>query len=412
MKLTVLTMFSDLGMLFLLLLGFGGNISLSTNAEDTTTTTEHNNSKNTVLDDQFCQKYFTLDDGSNDGANGTDTCSELRARVRSEVRGQYNTPTLELGDKDTQKHMMFLHGWPDTSGLWSNQFQQFCGTDKEYFCIAPSFINYNPDSPLVEGLLTWGDQREAFYSVIEELELTDITFVIFDFGSVIGFQMVYFYPDVFSRVIQMDIPPMSTPGFIIKDPIQPGVDLSAESLDYQRNNVNAFLNTRVGRDAQMMYNVNVTLGGTSPCAGCRIAPNTTDDGVGAATGWLYFNLIRTDLPWMTDGFPSEDVLPYNEWELSLVPSFPSSIPILYLYSSELFQSPEYFEWLNNKNDDQQMNDTTMLPTKYIKINDSDHWLPTRQPEAVNTAMSEWLMTTTVATAQNNSHGSGATRREL
>jgi len=65
--------------------------------------------KDTVLDEQFCQKYYTLDD---------DNCPSLRSTIRSEIRGN-GTPTLELGNKDTQKAMVLLHGWPDTSALWA-----------------------------------------------------------------------------------------------------------------------------------------------------------------------------------------------------------------------------------------------------------------------------------------------------
>jgi hypothetical protein len=55
--------------------------------------------RNEILDEQFCQVYYTLPSGE---------CSELRSRVRSEVRGN-GTPTLELGNKDTQPAMVFLH---------------------------------------------------------------------------------------------------------------------------------------------------------------------------------------------------------------------------------------------------------------------------------------------------------------
>jgi hypothetical protein len=65
--------------------------------------------KDTVLDEQFCQNYYTLDD---------DNCPSLRSTIRSEIRGN-GTPTLELGNKDTQKAMVLLHGWPDTSAIWA-----------------------------------------------------------------------------------------------------------------------------------------------------------------------------------------------------------------------------------------------------------------------------------------------------
>ena len=52
----------------------------------------------TVLDEQFCQVYYTLDD------NNLRTCDTVRSQVRAERRGN-GTPTLELGNKETQPYV-------------------------------------------------------------------------------------------------------------------------------------------------------------------------------------------------------------------------------------------------------------------------------------------------------------------
>ena len=51
----------------------------------------------TLLDEQFCQVYYTLDDNLR-------TCDTLRSQVRAERRGN-GTPTLELGNKETQPYV-------------------------------------------------------------------------------------------------------------------------------------------------------------------------------------------------------------------------------------------------------------------------------------------------------------------
>jgi len=71
----------------------------------------------TVLDDQFCQHYYTLPDDDDDTSNKID-CPTLRSKIRSEIRGN-GTPTLELGNKETQPAMVLIHGWPDTSAIWA-----------------------------------------------------------------------------------------------------------------------------------------------------------------------------------------------------------------------------------------------------------------------------------------------------
>ena len=52
----------------------------------------------TLLDEQLCQVYYTLDD------NNLRTCATVRSQVRAERRGN-GTPTLELGNKETQPYV-------------------------------------------------------------------------------------------------------------------------------------------------------------------------------------------------------------------------------------------------------------------------------------------------------------------
>jgi hypothetical protein len=196
--------------------------------------------------------------------------------------------------------------------------------------------------------------------------------------------MLYFYPDLFSKVIIIDIPLL---GFdMMQEPIPKEGDGDIDEsifnslMEYQKNNINSFLNND---DELMMYNINITIGGTSPCAvGCRIAPDA-EFGIGAQTGWPYYNSVRTDILWMKDGFN----VPFDEWELSVIPKFPSNISMLYLYSSDIFQSPIFFEWIDNKRNDDGI-------SEYMRINDSDHWMQVRQPIDVNTKIAQWIASTT------------------
>jgi len=321
--------------------------------------------RDTVLE-QFCQVYYTLPSGD---------CSELRSRVRSEVRGN-GTPTLELGNKDTQPAMVFLHGWPDTSAVWANQFAEFCGEDNEYFCVAPSWIDFHPDYPPAKQPTLFSQQRQDFLSVIEDLGLRDITFVIFDLGSILGYQMLHLYPDLFTKVISIDIPMRVGP------PIVPKPDLKEHLLKYQQNNIDAFLSN----DNDIMTQNMVTLVWAAPCIGCKIAPSDGSvkakphaaSGIGARTGWPYYNFVRMEEPWTSDGFD----VPAEDWEFSMAPTFPSSTPLLYLWNTEGFQHPSWFQWIEQRADGSQHTQ--------INLNKTDHWMAVRQPVAVNREISEWL----------------------
>jgi len=328
---------------------------------------------NTLLDEQFCQNYYTLDD--------KDNCPSLRSKVRSEVRGEkYKTPTLEMGDKDSQPAMVFLHGWPDTAALWANQFAEFCGDDGDddkYFCVAPSWIDFHPDYPPAdESNLLWSTQVDAFHDVIVDLNLTDVTFVIFDFGAYIGYQLLYKYPDRIGRVIALDIGMETIP------PVQPYEGMEKTLPEYQQNNIEAFLN----EDDEMMQTVSLEgnwpngVQGFSPCNNCTIAPNTTI-GVGAKTGWPYYNFVRMDYPW-TSFFDGNDV-PLEEWEFDIVPSFPSNVPILFLYSSDMFLDDGFLKWI----DDRGVEDGK---SHREQMADTDHWMMTRIPKEINNKIAEWI----------------------
>merc|ERR1711871_1271849 len=93
----------------------------------------------TILKEMFCQVYYYK------GGSG-DRC----ARLRSNVCADHTTlelPVLTMGDP-THPPMLFLHGWPDQSALWANQFEAFCAPPNgKYYCIAPSWFDFHPDVP-------------------------------------------------------------------------------------------------------------------------------------------------------------------------------------------------------------------------------------------------------------------------
>eukprot|EP00929_Paragymnodinium_shiwhaense_P096144 TRINITY_DN5765_c0_g3_i1.p1 TRINITY_DN5765_c0_g3~~TRINITY_DN5765_c0_g3_i1.p1 ORF type:complete len:352 (+),score=29.57 TRINITY_DN5765_c0_g3_i1:68-1123(+) len=317
--------------------------------------------KDTLLDEQLCQHYY----------RGTGDCAVLRAAIQSKVRGT-GVPTLELGDS-SKPAMVFLHGWPDTAALWANQFEKFClGESATFFCVAPSWIDFHPDYPRAKlQELLWDVQRDRFHSVIEDLRLTDVTFVIFDFGALVGYQYAWQHPGVVRQVIAMQIGMETTPP---ERPL-PHEGSLRELPMYQQNAIRAF---KADNDTAMAVNLMIELGATSPCDSCRIAPGAT--GVGARTGWPYYELVRHDEngDWIDRLAPG---VPPSNWKFSLAPSFPEHVPFLFLWSEEPCSSPSFRDWVDSRGDG----------SKAVRLMGTDHWLQARAPKVTNEAMERWLL---------------------
>jgi len=270
--------------------------------------------------------------------------------------------------------MVFFHGWPDTAALWANQFEKFCfGENAKYYCVAPSWIDFHPDYPRAnQSELFWDVQRDRWHSVVVDLKLKDVTYVIFDFGAAVGYQYIWQHEDEVKQVIAMDI------GMDTKAPSRPlpNEGMTPFLMQYQQNNIKAF---KTDNDTAMTENLKTQLGGTSPCDSCRIAPGAT--GVGARTGWPYYQFVRSAAGevWIDRLAPH---IPLAQWKFSLAPSFPEKVPLLFLYSSEIFSTPAFRDWISKRG--------TVDGSKVVKLNNTDHWLQIRVSETTNNYMQGWL----------------------
>eukprot|EP01045_Picozoa_sp_COSAG04_P006484 COSAG04_NODE_319_length_16893_cov_23.060141_13_plen_191_part_00 len=102
--------------------------------------------------------------------------------------------------------------------------------------------------------------------------LRDITLVIHDFGSVLGYQFAYLYPTLVKRLISMDIGMGMLPKGFPADPT-PTIN---ELLGYQQVNILSYLNNN---NTMMRENVK-----GMPCGDCA--------SITAKTGWPYYQFIR------------------------------------------------------------------------------------------------------------------------
>eukprot|EP00930_Biecheleria_cincta_P048837 TRINITY_DN34095_c0_g1_i1.p1 TRINITY_DN34095_c0_g1~~TRINITY_DN34095_c0_g1_i1.p1 ORF type:complete len:299 (+),score=51.25 TRINITY_DN34095_c0_g1_i1:63-959(+) len=203
-----------------------------------------------LLQADFCQVYYK---------GREETCKELRSLVKA--NHSRTLPTLELGDP-RKPAMYFLHGWPDNAAIWANQFEAFCRPpDGLFFCVAPTWYNFHPQMPTApDELLYWDKQIDAFWAVAQEVGIKNVTLVMHDFGATIGYQFVYRYTSLVSRVISMDIGNKPLPhGMWWPQPL-PSFVLPS----YQQINIKAYLSND---DALMRMNSREC---KSPCANCSM----------------------------------------------------------------------------------------------------------------------------------------------
>ena len=87
-------------------------------------------------------------------------------------------------------------------------------------------------------------------------------------------------------------------------------------------------------------------------------PPDSTEGLDYRTGWMCHNFVNPDQA-RTDALSD---VPIDDWEFVLTPTLPEEVPVLFLWATEGFHSPELLEW-GDGSEHQRM--------------DGDHWFPTR-----------------------------------
>jgi len=205
------------------------------------------------------------------------------------------------------------------------------------------------------------------------------------------------------RMVAMDF------GMSLDEPTPPFEGMEQYLPKYQRNNIDSYL---TNDNNAMMDNINNeinTMVSTAkfngcPCATCRIAPSSTADnniGIGAKTGWLYYQIIRTDMNtsfafriqhpiFNPNGGRKPTLGDLSSWEFNLVPSFPITVPILYMHSDANLLDDTYEKWIRSRSDGSQ----------HKLIKNSDHWFQVRNSSITNKLMDIWFTVLDNPNSQN------------
>lgn len=113
-----------------------------------------------------------------------------------EVNGSH-IQYVDVGEGDP---ILFLHGNPTSSYLWRNIIPYL---QPEACCIAPDLIGMGKsDKPDID--YTFEDHFGYIEAFIEELGLEDITLVVHDWGSGIGFHYAHLNPDNVTAIAFME----------------------------------------------------------------------------------------------------------------------------------------------------------------------------------------------------------------
>ncbi len=104
------------------------------------------------------------------------------------------------GDKGT---VVLLHGEPTWSFMWRNTIPRL--VDAGYRCIAPDLPGFGRSDKPADDWYTYDRLVASVVALFEELDLTDVTLVVHDWGGPIGLRVATTeIPNRISRIVIMD----------------------------------------------------------------------------------------------------------------------------------------------------------------------------------------------------------------
>ena len=159
----------------------------------------------TLLEKYFCGVYYP-----NVSSALLPPCTVVRDATVSDLKDFRSDalPTLSLGDAH-KPALFFIHGWPDSAAEFAAQFGGLCyGPSARYRCVAATWQNFHPDLPNCEPPnceLGFQGTIDRLATTMKAARLVDTTLVIHDWGSWIGYQLMWQHPELMNRTISFDI---------------------------------------------------------------------------------------------------------------------------------------------------------------------------------------------------------------
>ncbi len=114
----------------------------------------------------------------------------------------YNMSYVDEGSGDP---IVLLHGNPTSSYLWRNIIPHLSGLGR---CIAPDLIGMGDSDKLKNSgpeSYTFVEHRKYLDALLEKIDVTEnVTFVVHDWGSALGFDWTYRHPDKVKALAYME----------------------------------------------------------------------------------------------------------------------------------------------------------------------------------------------------------------
>ena len=95
-------------------------------------------------------------------------------------------------DTGAGEPVVFLHGNPTSSYLWRNVIPHVEGLGR---CLAPDLVGMGDSGAAPDGSYRFVDHARYLDAWFEALELTNVTLVVHDWGSALGFYWAYRHPE-------------------------------------------------------------------------------------------------------------------------------------------------------------------------------------------------------------------------
>lgn len=134
-----------------------------------------------------------------------------QASQQEQIRAEDNHPRKRVRVLDSEmsyvdtgegKPIVFLHGNPMSSYLWRNIIPHVTDLGR---CLAPDMIGMGDSAKSPEYTYRFADHARYLDAWFEELDLTsDVTLVIHDWGSALGFYRAHRFPEQISAIVYMD----------------------------------------------------------------------------------------------------------------------------------------------------------------------------------------------------------------
>src|SRR5687767_9064725 len=105
-------------------------------------------------------------------------------------------------DTGRSRPVVFLHGNPTSSFLWRNVIPQVEGVGR---CLAPDLVGMGQSGKAPSGSYRFVDHARYLDAWLDAMELTrDVTFVVHDWGSALGFHWARRHPERVSGLVYME----------------------------------------------------------------------------------------------------------------------------------------------------------------------------------------------------------------